>query len=202
MSAAASNRIRRPAPSAARCHSRCPHGRARRSSRCSPARSGRRRTLVPSRTALSPRVLHSCRCRGTRAAHRISRSSLPSPGSTVRAGSDERTEGAPSRCPRPASRRRRRRSARDSRALSATCRTCRQARPSRAFAHRSGHHRHARRGPFLGRLAQADAQMHVGVAMPGRVKAVPGGGSSKSSSAAAGRATARPTPPRSSTVRP
>ena len=41
--------------------------------------------------------------------------------------------------------------------------------------------------PFLGRLAQADAQMHVGVAMPSRVKAVPGGGSSKSSSAAAGR---------------
>ena len=38
--------------------------------------------------------------------------------------------------------------------------------------------------------------MHVGVAMPGRVKAVPGGGSSKSSSAAAGRATARPTPPK------
>ena len=36
--------------------------------------------------------------------------------------------------------------------------------------------------------------MHVGVAMPGRVKAVPGGGSSKC--AAAGRATARPTSPK------
>ena len=35
--------------------------------------------------------------------------------------------------------------------------------------------------PSFGRLAQADAQMHVGVAMPGRVGAVPGGESSKSS---------------------
>ena len=52
----------------------------------------------------------------------------------------------------------------------------------------------ARTGPCADRrrLARADAQMHVGVAMPGRVKAVAGGGSS---SAAARRATARPTPP-------
>ena len=34
--------------------------------------------------------------------------------------------------------------------------------------------------------------MHVGVAMPGRVEAVPGGGSSKSSSAAAGRGDSAP----------
>ena len=56
--------------------------------------------------------------------------------------------------------------------------------------------------PSLVASPRVDAQMHVGVAMPWRVKAVPGGGSSKSSSAAAGRATARPTPPRSSTVPP
>ena len=49
--------------------------------------------------------------------------------------------------------------------------------------------------PSLGASPKRTRRCNVGVAMPSRVKAVPGGGSSKSSSAAGG-ATARPTPPK------